>query len=682
MTDPLSHNRASPARASSSPGGALLARATALQEARDFAAAEELYRRFLAVHPKDLVALNNAAIVAKALGKYDLALHRLRKAARLYPAAAKTHFNLGNTLHELKQLDEAVEAYCTAIALAPDYVKAYLNLGNVLNAQRRHAEAARSYQQALLLGGDDAETHSNLGHCFKAQAKFHEALTHFICAATLAPERSEFHLAIGATRFEIKDYPEAVISFRRVLELNPSSASAANALLYIAQLTCDWAEVARLAPTVRAATDAAIAAGVACIEGALESITRDADPARNYHIAASGRMGFAMPERLYRPKPRTAAAAPDKIRLGYLSADFRDHPVAQVMAGVFGRHDRDHFTVTAYSYGVNDNSAVRQRIATDCDRFVDLHDVPDDESARRICDDGIDILIDLTLWTQHNRPRICALHPAALQIQYLGFPGTSGTLFHDYAIVDHTIVPPEHRPFWSERLIYMPHSYFVADRDQPIAASGLNRQQCGLPENGVVFCSFNQTYKIEPIVFDAWMRILDEIPGSVLWLPRADAAAEANLRRAAEHRRIAAERLVFVARTAEKAQHLERLGLADIALDTLAYNGHTTTSDALWAGIPVVVATGRHFASRVGASLLKAVGLEELIAHDVEDYIQLALHLARTPSERTRLRAYLAAARRTQPLFDTDRSVILLEQAYRRIWTDFQAGMPPADIDL
>jgi len=681
MIRPVPADAVEPANAETGEGP-LLSRALALQHEKNFHAAEDAYRRFLATHPKHLVALNNAALTAKALGRHEVALMRLGKAVKYHPDAAEAHFNLGNTLQEMDRLEDAAAAYRRAIMLRPGYVKAHLNLGNALDKLRRFEEAASAYRQALGLGGDDAETHCNLGHCYKAQAKSREALTHFICAATLAPERADFHHAVGIARFEIRDYEEAIAAFRRVLALEPGHEAASSALLFLYQLTCAWSDAERLLPAVRDATDRALATGTRCSEGALESITRDADPRRNLAVAAATARAFVTPAPLRQPMGRRTRAREDRIRLGYLSVDFREHAVAHVISGIFGRHDRKRFQVTAYSYGIDDGSSWRRRIAQDCDRFVDLYGVADDDAARRICEDGTDILVDLTVWTHGNRARICALRPAAVQVQYLGYPGTSGAPFFDYAIVDRTVVPAEAREFWSERLVFMPETYFTVDRDQPIAATGVTRQAYGLPADAVVFCSFNQSHKIEPVAFGAWMRILGGVKGSVLWLPQGHLAVEANLRAEAERLGVAGDRLVFAAKLREKAEHLERLALADLALDTLAYNGHTTTTDALWAGVPVVTVIGRHFASRVSAGILKAVGLEELVARDLEDYVRLALRLARSPSERAGLRARLRAAQSSSPLFDTARSTACLERAYELMWKNFRDGMPPSDIHL
>lgn len=667
-------------------GDDLLSRAVQLQQAKQFEAAEDLYRRFLRTHPAHLVALNNAGLVAKALGKHDVALVRLSRAARRHPNTAETHFNLANTLQEMHRLDEAVDSYRRAIALRPDYAKAHMNLGNALSKLRRFEEATASYQSALACGGpsfefsrEGGETYCNLGNCFKEQGRMLDALVHFVCATRVDPQRADFHFAEAITHYEVRHHDDAVKSLRRVLELDPSHEGARTALMFQAQMICDWDTVAKLAPSVRQGVDKAFAAGLRCSEGAFDSLTRDADPARNHAAARSSALAF---EGWMQPRPPIAkrpAGAP--IRLGYLSGDFRDHPVAQVMGGVFGRHDRGRFHVSAYSYGPDDGSAWRRRIAADCDRFFNVERSTDDQVARRIREDKIDILVDLTLWTQGGRPRICSLRPSPVQVQYLGFPGTSGAPFYDYAIVDRTVVPPEERVFWSESLVFLPRSYFVTDRDQLIATTGLTRADCGLPDQCVVFCSFNQYFKIDAPVFAAWMRILAAVPDSVLWLPDNDYAPD-HLRRAASAAGIAPDRLVFAPRTIDKAVHLERLALADIALDTLCYNGHTTTSDALWSGVPVIAMRGRHFASRVSASLLAVAELSQFVAENIDEYVELATRLALSPQQRLALRQRMAAKRLEVPLFDTDGMVGDLERAYETIWRQVSTGQPSTEIHL
>jgi len=347
----------------------------------------------------------------------------------------------------------------------------------------------------------------------------------------------------------------------------------------------------------------------------------------------------------------------------------------------FELHDRARFEVRAYSMGPDDRSALRQRVIDAVDAFVDIRETGHRAAAERMAADRIDILIDLTLHTAGSRLEIPALRPAPLQVGWLGFPGSSGAKFFDYLLTDRIVSPPEQARFYSERLAYLPVTFQPNDDRQPIAPGAASRAEYGLPAEGFVFCSFNQGYKFEPVLFDLWMGLLRDLPGSVLWLHRLNPLAPKALQREAVNRGVAPERLIFADRP-EKPVHLRRLGLADLALDTRIYNGHTTSSDALWAGLPVLTLLGRHYPARVTASVLQAIGLPELVAADLEQYRSIALGLARDPAALSRLKAELAANRRTHPLFDSPHFVRDLERVYLAMWRRQEDGLPPAPIDL
>jgi protein O-GlcNAc transferase len=366
----------------------------------------------------------------------------------------------------------------------------------------------------------------------------------------------------------------------------------------------------------------------------------------------------------------------ERVRLGYLSANFHAHPVAHLIAGLIEHHDRRRFEVMGYGFDEDDGSALRGRLVGAFDRFVDIADTQDQDAARLIHTDDIDIVVDLHGWTPDCRAKILAYRPAAIQVNYLGYPGTSGAEFIDYIIVDRFVVPAEQQPFFSERAVYLPDCYQCNDDKRETAARTPSRRECGLPERGLVFCCFNNSWKLTPLFFDIWMRLLRAVPESVLWLYEANPLVKANLAREAEARGIAPERLVFASRLPQ-AEHLARHRLADLFLDTLPYNAHTTASDALWAGLPVLTCAGSTFAGRVAGSLLRAVGLDELVTASLEEYEALALQLARDAELLTGLRARLAQNRRSYPLFDTGRYTRHLEAAYWRMSEIRMAGQPP-----
>jgi predicted O-linked N-acetylglucosamine transferase (SPINDLY family) len=411
------------------------------------------------------------------------------------------------------------------------------------------------------------------------------------------------------------------------------------------------------------------------VEGPLANVTRCDEPARNLVIAQRAAQHISM---RYRPQfaaRRRTAVAGERITVGYMSSDIHNHAIAHLMRGVFQGHDHERFRIHTYSYGADDGSHYRAEVRAASDVFRDIRALSHRAAAEQIAADGVDILVDLKGWTEGIRFEICALRPAPLQMTYLGFPGTCGADFIDYAIVDATVVPPVEARNYSEQLIYLPHCYQATDDQQPMASEVCRRGDFGLPEEAIVLCSFNQSYKLDPVMFAAWMRILQRVPQAVLWLFAGNRWAEDNLRQAAQEHGVAAARLVFAAGL-PKPQHLRRLQLVDVALDTRIYNGHTTTSDALWAGVPVVTLMGRHFASRVSASCLEAIGMPELVTHTLAQYEELAVALANECERVAELKSKLARNRGHEPLFDTRRFTRNLERAYQQAWENYLGGKP------
>jgi protein O-GlcNAc transferase len=343
-----------------------------------------------------------------------------------------------------------------------------------------------------------------------------------------------------------------------------------------------------------------------------------------------------------------------------------------LMAQIFELHDRNHFRISAYSYGPNDGSVMRKRLEKAFDQFIDIRALSDEAAAKRIYEDGIDILVDLTGYTQHGRSAILALRPAPIQVNYLGYPGTMGAGFVDYLIADQFIIPPEQQEHYTEKVVWLPDCYMPRDIScRRLAAP--RRKDCGLPDEGFVFCSFNLPYKITPDMFDIWCRLLKAVPGSVLWLPSSNPNAETNLSREAESRGVAPERIIRAPRMNLAEEHLARIQCADLFLDTTPYNAHTTCSDALWMGLPVITCVGKTFPSRVAGSLLTALGVPELITYSLEDYYTLALDLATDRRKYENIRNKIIANRESAPLFDSTKFTRHLEQAYRQMWDEYVA---------
>ena len=646
--------------------------------------AEDAYRKAVALRPEYAVGWNNLGVVLRERGAPDEAMACHRHALSLQPSLPDAHVNLGMALVDAGQVEAALGAYQQALELAPKNASAQNNLGNALKALGRMAEAEACYRRAVAIDPAFASAHNNLGTVLKERGDTAGAVDCYRTALSIRPDSAGYAYNLGNTLRDSGDKASAVSAYRRALKADPGFADALNALVDQLQKDCDWESLESEWPRLDALTDAALAAGNRPGETPYVNLCRHPDPARNLIVARAwskdiarrvGGTGVTFPE--------TARSENRKpITLGYLSADFRNHPVAHLMRGIFRRHDRDRFRICCYSYGKDDGSAYREGIRRDADRFVDLRAADHLEAARRIHDDGVDILVDLTGHTQDGRMEVCALRPAPVQVSFLGFPGTTGADFIDYLIADRAVVPEDHARHYHEALVRLPHSFLPADADQPVSAPAEGRSAFGLPESAVVFCSFNGGHKIEPVMFATWMEILRRVEGSVLWLSGMGEVPADNLRRAAVAAGTSPDRLIFARRVPDKADHLGRLALADLALDTRIYNGHTTTVDTLWAGVPVIACEGTHFASRVSAGALAAVGLSELVVSGPEDYTDLAVRLAGQPDARRRLRGKLASARQTAPLFDTDRFTRHLERAFVAIWERFSDGLDPAPIEV
>jgi protein O-GlcNAc transferase len=642
-------------------------RAATLHDLGRDAEALATYDRALALRPDDPKLLDQRGSVLALLGRFDEALASYVKALLAQPDYAPAHYNRGNVLARLKRYGDAVRSYDKAIALAPGEAEAHENRGNALVALKRHEEALASYDRALALAPQSVSARMNRGNAFKALRRYQEALADYDAALALAPDAVETHYNRANLLKETKHYQEALACYDRARSLQPDHPDAFG-WIDAALHTCDW----RRTEGVTEAVAAELARGRSCVTpftllGLSDDPALQLQCARNY-IAASL---IAAPEPLWTGERYHH----EKLGLAYLSADFQAHATAFLIAELIERHDRSGFEVHAISFGRDDGSAMRARLRGAFDRFHDVRDRGDEAIARLIRELEIDIVVDLKGYTQDARPDILRYRAAPLQVSYLGFPGTLGGDFIDYVIADPIVLPFSEQPFYSEQIVHLPDCYQPNDTRRAIAETTPTRAEAGLPEKGFVFCSFNNNYKINQPVFDIWMRLLAQVPDSVLWLLRDNEAAETNLRAHAQARGIAPTRLVFAGRVPLE-QHLARHRLADLFLDTLPYNAHTTASDALWGGLPVLTCRGRSFPGRVAASLLQSAGLPDLVCTNLADYEALALKLATDPPMLRQLRQRLAQNRERAPLFDTDRTRAQIEAAYRRMWDIAQGGPP------
>jgi predicted O-linked N-acetylglucosamine transferase (SPINDLY family) len=593
-----------------------LNRALELQRCGDNEQAAYIYQQILQGDPRHPDALHLSGMLAARQGDYERAIELIRLAIGSYPTSSLFYNNLANVFVHAGRLKEARDAYSKAIEIDPNCFDAYHNLGNVTKRMGNPGEALGYFEKALTIKPESAETYSDMGNvlaergCFKeamqcftdaiarkpdfskaynnmgsvlkVQGRYSEAIDYYCQAVEKDPFYAEAFNNIGAAITELGKPHEAVKFFQRALDIKPESELFLVNLYDVRKRTCDWEQLDRLNAKLDALTFQALETARRPLEDPFLNLARHDDPAVNYAVARSWSLDisclmsaisvdFDFSDRKKDGRP---------ITLGYLSSNFRNHALAHLMVGLFERHDRSRFNVFAYSNGDNDNSDFRKRIEKGCDKFVDIRLQNHLDAAKTIYRDKVDILIDLMGYTKGNRMEIAALRPAPVQVRYMGMAGTTGADFFDYLIADQTVVPLEHQGYYSERLLYLPDCYQINDDQQKKADVNFTRRAVGLPEDAFVFCSFNQPMKLDPIMYAAWMEILDAVPNSVLWLQAGSKACEQNLVKEANRYGIGPDRLVFGSKLS-KPEHLSRLQLADLALDTRMVSGAATTSDAL-----------------------------------------------------------------------------------------------------
>lgn len=610
-----------------------LVRGIELQNRGEVDAAERLFRAHLQRFPQDPAAIYSLAVILLRRGNITQALPMLDDGVRTAPHFAPLWFAHATALQGAGRREEALQSYDRAIEAKPDFIEALINSGALLRDMLRHHQALERFNRVLQI---NPNYETALGNC-----------------------------AILLTEFKRSE--DAIRMFQRLLALNPNYDYGWGLLAYERLHACDWTDHRQLSERILAE----IRSGKrACKSLGLMSLS---DSAADHQMAARTFAAHRFPASS-EPLWRGEVYRHDRIRLAYVSPDFREHPVGHLMAGIFERHDKRRFETIAISLGVDDGSRLRARMLTCFDRFVDAKLMGSRQIAELMREMEVDVAVDLAGYTSDSRTDVFAHRPAPVQMNYLGYPGTLGTRFIDYIVADRYVIPPEHQRYYDERVLYLPHAYLPTDSGLQIAERTPTRAECGLPEQGVVFCSFNHDHKISPHMFALWMRLLQQVPGSVLWLASRNELSKANLVREAAAAGVEPQRLVFAPRVPRVEDHLARYRQADLFLDTHPYNAHTTAADALMAGLPVLTYMGQSFPSRVAGSLLQAAGLPELVTHSLADYERLALELVREPQRLAALKQKLAENRWTTPLFDTDAMCRNLEAIYIAAWRDAQLG--------
>lgn len=638
-----------------------------------FAEALAYCEQALAAQPGDHDLLYSRASLMHDLGRYAEALadyeHMLAQVPR-----AQVFSNHGAILHKLGRYEEALASFEQALALDPEYGDAYGNRAVTALSTGRFALASASLERQHRLAPGRADILRNWSYALMHLDRMPDALLCIEAALRLEPGSVDAMNNRASILKALRRYQEAAQGFEQVLAIAPEHPYAFGNLVRSRLYTCDWRDHAASVAALQAAVLAGKRADVP-FSFIASSMSEQAN------LACAITFGR---DKYPQAQERLCGAARyehGRIRVAYLSADFHEHATSYLMAQLFEAHNRDRFELVAISFGPAHEDPMRQRLRLAFDQFIDVRALDDRAVAELLVGLEIDIAVDLKGYTQDNRTGILSWRPAPVQVNYLGYPGSMGLDYIDYVLADHEVIPPEHEKFYSEKIAYLPDCYQVNDSTRMIAAPFATRAELGLPEDKFVFCCFNNNYKITPVFFALWMRLLDQVPGSVLWLLEDNPDASRNLRLAAVAAGIDPARLVFAARM-RLDRHLARHRLADLFLDTSPYNAHTTASDALWAGLPVVSCRGPTFPARVGASLLCAIGLPELVVDTLADYEGLALRLATSPGELARIRTALAAQREVAPLFDIGRFRDGLEAAYLHMWERHRAGQAPATFSV
>jgi len=669
------------------------------------------YEKALALRPAFAEAHNNLGYALQLLGRLDEAIAQYKKAIAIRPDYHEAHNNFGNTLHLLDRSEEAIPRYKKALEIKPDYAEAYFNLGTAFRALGQLEDAVLCYEKAIAIRNNYSEAHNSLGDTLlnldrldeaiaqyekavaikpdylearinhgdalarvsRDEAAIEAALAAYDGALALRPKNADVLLRRGNALVRLHRDQEALASFEAALKIDPNDDFAFNALAHSAIATCDWTRTAAILQEL----PARIAEGR--FFQPFNLLGYSDDPGLQLACAKQF-IGHELPLRL--PQLwRGGTRRNRKIRIAYVSCGFHKHPTAYLTAELIEIHDRSRFEILGVSMGPDDHSEIRTRLIRAFDQFHDVRDKNTREIAALLNDLQVDIAVDRSGYTTNARPAIFAARPAPIQVNYIGYPGTLGASFYDYILADATVLPFDQQPFYTEKIVHLPDSYLVNDSKRTIAARTPTREEMGLPDRGFVFCSFNNCYKITPHIFDIWMRLLNRIDGSVLWLLCDRALAETNLRREATARGIDPSRLIF-ARRLSLEDHLARHRLADLFVDTLPYNAHATAADSLWAGLPVVTCCGQTFPGRVAASLLRAIGMPDLITNDLKSYESLALRIASEPALLQELRERLARNRLSQPLFNTNRYRQNIETAYLQMWECWQRGERPASFSV
>ncbi|BEI32740.1 tetratricopeptide repeat protein [Polynucleobacter sp. HIN5] len=677
---------------------------------KDYENALNAYKRAIKFEPNFFEAWSNAGNALQELKRFDEAIVHYDKALSLKPDYAEAWSNKGNALQELKRFDEAIVHYDKALSLKPDYAEAWSNKGNALQELKRFDEAIVHYDKALNLKPEYAKGYANKGNALIEIKRFKEAIKNYEIALNFNPNYAEAHSGIGNVLYELKEFDAALLHHNKAIELKPEYAAGwinkgvtLNELKRFNDVVSCYGKALNLCPDIYWAYGSFIyfkmkIASWSGLSDTLEDISRKVknnqkvadpfvllslidDPLLHMQAAKIYTQHFFSANLVLSPLPKYSKR--ERIRIAYFSPDFRSHPVSYLTSELFELHDRSKFEVLAFSLQkAPHDDQMNSKLKNTFDEFIEVDYLSDIEVAQLVRNHEIDIAVDLSGHTKHSRAGIFSYRAAPIQVNWLGYPGTSGSEFIDYIIGDKTIIPISNQLLYSEKVAYLPNSYIVDDSKRIPSEKIFSLQEFGLPTNSFIFCCFNNDFKFNPCVLDRWSKILFAVQNSVLWISENNKDFKKNIMVEFEKRNIESSRIIFAGQIDSMSDYLARYKLADLFLDTHPYGAHTTAVDSLKAGVPVLTFMGKSFASRVAASLLNAIGLQELIASSPEEYEEIAIALAIEPKKLETIKIKLAHNLKTMSLFNTSLFTENLESIYLKMYERYQLDLEPNHISF
>tara|TARA_Y100001970_G_scaffold197024_1_gene239632 strand:+ start:1632 stop:3716 length:2085 start_codon:yes stop_codon:yes gene_type:complete len=643
---------------------------------KEYSKSEDFLNKGIKIKPKNVEIYNLLAIVLLHLKKFDLAIDNWNIALKLKPNYLEAYNNLGNLFFELGRNEEALNNYRRALEINPDFAEAYNNQGNVLLKLKKIEDALKSYQKALEIKPDYVQAYHNCGQAYFEKKQLGEALKCYEKALNYNPDFAEAHFDKGNIFVEQDNNEAAIECFQKALRLKPEFENKLGMIIHQKQRICDWNTLDQ---------------DIKKIENKILQSEKLSSPFFFLSINNSlnlqkilaekwFRNEFALVDNVFEPNKKNKVNK--KIKIGYYSADFREHAVGQLMVNLFELHDKSKFEVIAFYFGPVEDDIIKKRILLASNKFIDVSLKTEKQISKISRELEIDIAVDLMGYTKKNRFKIFSERSAPLQVSYLGYPGTTGANCIDYLIADKFLISKNEEKYYSEKIIYLPNSYMVNKLTKKKSEKILTRKEFGIPEESFVFCCFNQSYKILPQIFDIWMKILKRVDGSVLWLSQTNKTSKKNLLKEAATRDIKSNRIIFSSRLQIVEEYLDRFRLADLFLDTFPYTAHSICSDSLKSGLPVLTLKGETFASRVSSSFLKVLELEELVVNSIKEYEDRAVELANDLSKLKNVKNKLDINKNKSPLFDTKLFTKHIEQAYIEIYKKYNENLKPDTIYL